>query len=134
MTPPRERVPGSPGEWLRHAESDLRVARLALGDQRVLPEQICFHAQQAAEKALKAVLLCKQVEFPLVHDVEELLELARRGGLAVPPEVSEAGLLTPYAVEARYPGSQEGILPSDVEEAIRVAQAVLQWAGQTVAS
>lgn len=51
------RVPGLPNEWLSHAKSDLRLAYLAAGDEFVRREQVCFHAQQAAEKAIKAVLL-----------------------------------------------------------------------------
>ena len=133
MTPRRENEPpGSPGEWLSHAESDLALARLASGSKDILPEQVCFHAQQAAEKALKAVLLSKRIEFPLVHDIEELLELAKQGGVTLPPPVAGAGLLTPYAVEARYPGSLEEITPADVGKALRAAESVLQWAANAI--
>jgi HEPN domain-containing protein len=129
MKPPREQgSAASPREWLAHAESDLNLARLVKGNKQVLPEQVCFHAQQAAEKVLKAVLLFKRVEFPLVHDLEALLELLGKSGLAVPPEVSEARSLTPYAVEARYPGHLEEVTPSDADEAIRLAEGVLRWA------
>lgn len=44
---------GSPDDWLEHAASDLKVARLA--HEEILSEHVCFHAQQAAEKAIKAV-------------------------------------------------------------------------------
>ena len=70
--------PGSPKDWLAHAQSDLNLARIARVQKDILPEQSCFHAQQAVEKALKAVLLFKKIEFPLVHDIEELLELAKQ--------------------------------------------------------
>ncbi len=129
MKPPLEHgPPGSPEDWLVHAESDLNLARIAQAQKDVLPEQACFHAQQAAEKALKAVLLFRGIEFPLVHDIEELLELAKQNGLALAQEVSDAGMLTPYAVEARYPGRLEEVTPSDVSEAIRIAEKVFIWA------
>lgn len=64
----RGAVPGSPAEWLNHARSDLRLAIVARRHKDILLEQVCFHAQQACEKALKAVLLSKEVGFPLVHD------------------------------------------------------------------
>ena len=129
MKPPREQgAPGSPQEWLVHAQSDLNLARVARERNDVLPEQSCFHAQQAAEKALKAVLLSKRVEFPLVHDLETLIELLKGNAIAFPPEVSEASSLTPYAVEARYPGHLEEVTPSDVDGAIRLADAVFRWA------
>lgn len=119
---------GSPRDWLVHAKSDWNLARLARNHKTVLPEQVCFHAQQACEKALKAVLLCKGLEFPLVHDIEVLLEIAKDGGLRLPRKVHEAGALSPYAVEARYPGYDEVIAPDDVEEAIRLAGYVVDWA------
>ena len=129
MTPRREQVPpGSPQEWLAHAESDLNLARLAKATKGILPEQACFHTQQAAEKSLKAVLLFRRVEFPLVHDLETLVGLLEENRVAFPPEIRETGSLTPYAVEARYPGHLEEVTPSDVDEAIRLAEAVFRWA------
>jgi len=119
---------GSPEEWLRHAQSDLNLARLASQQPDILPEQACFHAQQAAEKALKAALLHRRIDFPLTHDIEELLELAEQGGLMLPTEVAQSGALTSYAVETRYPGSLEAVEPSQVDEAIRAAEQVVRWA------
>jgi HEPN domain-containing protein len=120
--------PGSPEEWLAHAESDLNLARLGKDRDDVLPEQVCFHAQQAAEKGLKAVLLHRKIEFPFIHDIEALLEIMTQSGLVMPPDVTDAGALTPYAVEARYPGYEEEITPSQVAEAIRLAERVVSWA------
>lgn len=120
--------PGSPEEWLAHAESDLNLARLSKDRDDILPEQVCFHAQQAAEKALKSVLLHRKVEFPFIHDIEVLLEIMIQSELVVPADVAEAGALTPYAVEARYPGYEEEISPSQVAEAIHLAERVVTWA------
>lgn len=119
--------PGSPEEWLAHAESDLNLARLGKDRDDVLAEQVCFHTQQAAEKALKAVLLHRKIEFPFIHDIEALLEIMTQSGLLVPRNVADAGALTPYAVEARYPGYQEEITPSQVAEAIHLAERVVSW-------
>jgi HEPN domain-containing protein len=125
--------PGSPEEWLAHAESDLNLARLGKDRDDILPEQVCFHAQQAAEKGLKAVLLHRKIEFPFIHDIEALLEIMTQSGLVVPPDVADAGALTPYAVEARYPGYEEEITPSQVAEAIRLAERVVSWVLDVVA-
>jgi len=123
-----KKMPGSPQEWLSHAKSDLRLAHLAAADELVRREQACFHAQQAAEKAIKAVLVSGGVEFPLVHDIEELLEIVNTSGTTPPKEVQEAGLLTPYAVEFRYPGSWIEISETDLQEALRTAEHVVAWA------
>jgi HEPN domain-containing protein len=117
-----------------HAESDLNLARLAKDRDDVLPEQVCFHSQQAAEKALKAVLLHRKIEFPFIHDIEELLEIMTQSGLLVPPDVADAGALTPYAVEARYPGYEEEITLAQVDEAIRLAESVVSWAAGMITS
>ena len=53
---PETSAPGSPTDWLRHAYSDLALASITPSSQ-ILLEQLCFHAQQAAEKALKAILV-----------------------------------------------------------------------------
>lgn len=122
------RVPGSPDEWLNHAKSDLRLAYLAAGDEFVRREQACFHAQQAAEKAIKAILLSRKIEFPLTHDIEELLEIAENSGIKLSEDIREAGLLTPYAVESRYPGYWFEITEADLKEALQAAERSVEWA------
>jgi len=128
--PPK--APGSPEEWLESGESDLRLARLASRDSGVRPEQSCFHAQQAAEKALKAVLRFRRIDFPLTHDIEELLRLVEEGGPSMPDVVRQAGFLTPYAVEARYPGHWAVISGTEVAEALSAAEQVVEWAKQVI--
>lgn len=115
------RMPGSPGEWMDHAESDLRLARLAASDPSIRRELGCFHAQQAAEKAIKALLLSLKIEFPPTHDIEILLRLAEDRLPGVPETVRNAGLLRPYAVETRYPGFPRDIASADIDEALIVA-------------
>lgn len=61
--PPKGIEPGGPQDWLRHAWSDLELARIKR-NSKVLLEDLCFHAEQAAEKALKAVLVFESVAFP----------------------------------------------------------------------
>lgn len=90
MNPKHEKTaPGSPSQWMAHAESDLRMARLGAEDSAVLREQVCFHAQQAAEKALKAILLSRNIEFPYTHDIKGLLKIAETGGFVLPPAVQQ---------------------------------------------
>ena len=62
------------GQWLSRARSDLVLAQMT-EDQRLLPEILAFHAQQAAEKALKALLVHHQVEFPRTHVIALLVNL-----------------------------------------------------------
>ena len=62
--------------WLRYAEEDLITAETLLAQAHIPPRQACWHAQQAAEKALKAVLIFLQIDFPRTHDLNVLRNLA----------------------------------------------------------
>lgn len=128
MTPPRKVAAGLPVHWLAHAESDLRLAGIAAADEGVLPSQSCFHAQQAVEKSLKAALLVRGLDFPPGHDIEELLIIAAQNGVPIPEGIGDAALLTPYAVETRYPGYLEEVTRKDARDAIALAEKAVAWA------
>ena len=66
--------PGSPADWLRHAHSDLAMARHN-PDDWILFESLCFHAQQAVEKALKALMISQGLAVPRTHNLSVLLAL-----------------------------------------------------------
>lgn len=68
--------PSDPRAWLRRARSDLALARSAATSADILYEDLCFHPQQAVEKAIKGVLVQRSVEFPKTHDLNLLLGLA----------------------------------------------------------
>lgn len=121
MNPPdRKPFATTPDDWLLHARSDLKISQVAR-NQGVLKEQICFHAQQAVEKAFKSVLLFNKIDFPFTHDLEELLTTFYNSGISVPTDLVEVGALTPYAVETRYPGCWEEISDDDLNEALTLA-------------
>ncbi len=68
-------APDTPEAWLHRAHSDLALGRVALSTAGVLREDACFHAQQCVEKALKALLIYKNLAFPRTHVIETLLDL-----------------------------------------------------------
>ena len=121
-----EHVPGSVADWLRYAVSDLEIARIAQSPQ-ILLEGLCFHAQQAAEKALKAVLVAHAIPFPRTHNLTTLLDLLPPD-LLLPSEVEAATSLTDYAVLTRYPGNLEPITEEEHREAVHHTEAVVDWA------
>lgn len=118
--------------WLERARSDLRLGQSALRARGVLPEDACFHAQQCAEKALKALLTQRDIAYPRTHVLETLLDLLKVNGVAVPQDVDEAFELTQYAVQTRYPGEWEPITKKEARRALERAARVLAWVeGQT---
>lgn len=127
MTPPRP-GPGSAADWIAHAEGDLALANAGRGHAGVPSALVCFHAQQAAEKAIKAVLIAGSHPFPFTHDIAELLAECRHHDIDVPAEIEAAMELTPYAVESRYPGSLEETNDADAEKALATATRVISWA------
>jgi len=100
---PEPRRLGAALEWLSRARSDLALARAK--PKGVYLEDLCFHAQQAAEKAIKALLICHRVQFPYVHDLAALLTLLERATGELPEHIRQAERLTQFAVRARYPGT-----------------------------
>lgn len=89
--------------WLRFAAEDLKVAQNLLVSSESPPRHICFLAQQAAEKALKAALVLEEMDFPFRHDLDALRNLLP-DTWSVCREHGDLAQLTEWAVEARYPG------------------------------
>lgn len=90
-------------------------------------EDLCFNAQQAVEKAIKALLIHLKVRFPRTHNLVELLTLLEKAGRVVPSEIKESGILSDYAVESRYPGISEPVTQQEYKEAVAIAKRVVQW-------
>ena len=102
------------------------------GPAEIYREDLCFQAQQAAEKSIKAVYQSKKLAFRYTHNIEELLTHLERSGVVIPDQIKAASELTHYAVEARYPGLTEPVSEDEYREAVRLAQAVVEWAGKMV--
>jgi len=86
--------------WLRKAWSDCVAMEASLNAGAL--DAACFHAQQAAEKHLKAFLIHAGVEFPFTHNLAKLLELCAGLDTSFHSLTSTVTPLTPYAVELRY--------------------------------
>lgn len=131
IVPPDKHIPGSAKEWLARAKGDLALARVPLPEEAFY-EDLCYHAQQAAEKALKAAHLHYGFEFRFTHDLEELIASLKRRGISIPKPVEEAVSLSIYATEARYPGLDEPVTKEEHEQAIALAQVVVNWAEKQI--
>jgi HEPN domain-containing protein len=108
------------------ARDDELAAKSLLSVEGVTDAILGFHAQQAVEKSLKAVLAFREVEFPFTHDLDGLLELCQGHGIDVPEELSDVDNLSPYGVQLRYGAIQPSVL--DRDEALRWAASAIDWA------
>lgn len=118
--------PDLPGDLLTLAHEDLVSAEALDKEERVSDSPVGFHAQQAVEKALKAVIASREQEFPFTHDLGLLMQLCKDAGLELPVDLEEADHLTPYAAAIRYGLGDPQAVPA--ESAIRWASLAVEWA------
>jgi len=111
-------------DWARKAESDFRTAQHLFSGGVDYVDGTTFHAQQAAEKYLKAFLVWHQIEISKTHNIEALLKLAETGDAEIPEVLAEATDLTPYGVEYRYPGDYPEATLEDAKHATDLAMLV----------
>lgn len=109
--------------WITKAENDLITAEHSLNIKPKPPvDIICFHAQQCAEKYLKAYLTYQDIEFEKTHDIGELVYLCSSKNLEFESIYDMVKELTPFAVEIRYPGIYDDITLQDAVEAVEIAR------------
>ena len=119
-------------DWLDEAEDDLATATDLLRLGRF--SKACYFAQQAAEKALKALLIKRLNRYVHTHSVRELLEMVREGGIRVSEDLLRVGdILDRYYVPTRYPNAWPSGAPyrhyteGDAREAIEYANRVMDF-------
>ena len=95
-------------------------------------EDLCFDAQQAAEKAVKAVLVFHRIDYPRTHQLSELLALLASAGHVVSEGVWEGDRLTSYAMVTRYPGNRDPVDEEEHRRAVAVAETVVRWAEEVI--
>lgn len=118
-----------PDEMLRLAAADLEAARLLnVPGQR---HNACFHAQQAAEKALKAVLMALGEGFPKTHDLAYLVTRIR-ARTSFPPLGEETSVLNEYSVSTRYEPLLDEIDEPTTDEAVHLAARVVEAAKRKI--
>lgn len=110
--------------WLRFAQGDLAEAERLLALEDAIPRHVCWFAQQAVEKALKAALILEAVEVPLWHNLNALRNLLP-AGWAVKQVHQDLAELTEWAIEARYPGDWPEATREDARRAAGQAGAVV---------
>ena len=121
-------------KWLEFAETDIGVARHLFNSYHPKPlEIICYHCQQAAEKAIKAVILQDDIPggLPKKHDLSFLMSQVKNAH-AIPDEYYDcADTLSQYGVMARYP-NELFIEEKNATQAIHYAEIILGWAKSCV--
>ena len=116
--------------FLALADRDIKVFQRLADSADIDDAAVGFHAQQAVEKCLKAVLALHEVPVRRTHNLDELVDLLRDGRHAVPPNVEVLDLLNPYAVILRYDFVEFTDL--DRQQAREIVEGVRRWAEDQV--
>ena len=119
------------------AAEDQYALEQLVNDDNVSNSVIGFHAQQAVEKLMKAVLTNGEVRYRRTHDLGELLDLLQEQNITLPPEARKLPGLTPYAADFRYdrlPPEPEDTQRFDRKWALECVQDVRTWAVSLIGS
>lgn len=108
--------------WIDHAEDDFNAAGKLLRGKKPSIYGACFHAQQCAEKYMKAMLVVRGQRFPMTHDLVILNTLLGQAGADMNISEDLLELLSSYAVRARYSGETPEL--DDAKEALKIAKEV----------
>lgn len=112
--------------WLIKANNDYRTAKklMEFPDEEIITDTLCFHCQQFIEKALKAFLVYKNVDFEKIHSLEYLIKLCTDKDNSFDWLYEVAKKLSDYAVEVRYP--DEFYIPTvnEAKECLEIATRV----------
>jgi len=121
MKPPEQVKREFLTRWLAKADEDLGVAHHLLTTNAPFLGAVGFHAQQAAEKYLKAFLVWNQADFPKTHDMEALLAVVARCSPTLAQSLRGTTVLTDYGVALRYPGDLPELTPEQANTAVDLA-------------
>ncbi|MCR5789912.1 MAG: HEPN domain-containing protein [Lachnospiraceae bacterium] len=116
-------------EWLSYAEADLGVAEHLFNTYHPKPlEIICFHCQQAAEKAVKSIIVLKgsQGGLPKKHDLFLLLNQIKNFLKIDEKYYDYSDILSPYGVAMRYP-NELMLEEHHAEKALRIGKEFVEW-------
>jgi HEPN domain-containing protein len=111
---------------LRLADRDIQAFNILKESPDAHLSIICFHAQQAVEKSLKAVLFTRLIEFRRTHNLADLASLLRQNGIGVPLTDEQLLRLNPFAVTFRYDDMDIALLTS--AEAGKWVAVIRAWA------
>jgi HEPN domain-containing protein len=113
--------------WLIKAQHDLLAAQKLSDDPDIYADIVLYHCQQAGEKAVKGFLVLHNQAFPRTHDIRLLLQLA----IAINPSFQQhqeaSEILTPYAIEFRYPSDAMRPTAQELQEGLEKAEELFNF-------
>ena len=119
-------------EWFEFAANDLRVAKHLSENMYPKPiEIVCYHCQQAVEKALKGYLIDNDVEPPYIHDLDKLCLMCIEYDSSFDAIQAACEKLNEYITAGRYPSTDE-IVETDAVYALKEADKVYTFCADLI--
>ncbi len=113
-------------EWLEYARQDWQAANHLTTAKRELYKIICYHCEQAVEKALKGFLVFHEIDFPRTHDLVELCKLCSNIDLRYHEIAGDCSVLTGYGTQMRYPSGVE-VDEDEMRDALTTCGVILDF-------
>ncbi len=114
--------------WLDKVDRDRRTAEAALAQTPPITDTAAFHVQQAVEKALKAFLVWRQIDFEKTHDLRALVLMCQAADPEFGALLPKVAPLSAYAVRFRYPGPADPSL-AEVRAGLEIVREVRDFVG-----
>lgn len=121
-------------DWLRKAQSDLKMAKKGLKDDDDTLDCVVYHAHQCAEKALKGYYVFKEKAVDRTHDLEYLLKICCEMDADFACLKDPVKKLNPFAILSRYPDDRFFVTRQDAEDAIKLAKKVFDFVQMKIES
>jgi HEPN domain-containing protein len=115
---------------LQGADDDIVLVRRIADEADIADAIVGFHAQQAVEKSIKAVLAAHEIEYGKTHDLNYLAGALETHGIDAPASVRDVDELNPWAVEFRYETDDEPSI--DRRAALVLIEDIRRWAGESI--
>lgn len=114
--------------WMRYSREELTLANVIASDANSPARLACWHSQQAAEKALKAIMIISGIAFPRTHNLVALRALLPTA-LSEKMDIHELAELTQWGTESRYPSDWDEPSAEQAAAMIDAAEGVVAVAG-----
>ncbi len=115
--------------WFRRADDDLMLIETIMKGEVFLPNPICFHAQQIAEKYLKGFLAYKDLHVRKIHNLEILTKDCQKIDNSFKEILESSKFLNQFYIETRYPDEyiqfSKGDAKKAYQEAVRIRNFVI---------
>ena len=88
---------------------------------------MCKIYSHALHQRTKSLCIANGIRFPKTHNIDQLIDLLKNGGIIIPDNINEGKILTNYATETRYPEGYEPVDEEEYQRAVRIADDIIKW-------